>query len=127
MTTYRVATGHDVVLGSLTVLDPQPTSEGIQYTRTTYGASGVVYKEGAYVELLWSYLDDATAYQALLTTFGLGSVESAAVTVYVRSDKFAWVRMNGRAVRPLVGQGVTWRDYFPRNITLLIKDLETAS
>ena len=127
MTTYRVATGHNVVLGSLTVLSPQPRSEGMKYTRVNAAASGVVYKEAPYVELVWDLLADATAYQALLTTFGLGSVESATVTVYIRSDKFSWVRMNGRAVRPEVGRGVTWDRYFPRNITILIRDLETAS
>ncbi|NIV32639.1 MAG: hypothetical protein GWN58_25305, partial [Anaerolineae bacterium] len=54
MTTYRVADGHDVALVSLTVLDPQPRSEGIKPTRRTFGGDGTPYDESKYVELLYS-------------------------------------------------------------------------
>ena len=41
MTTYRVKTGTDVILGSLTVLDPQPSGEAvIQTTRRSFAADG---------------------------------------------------------------------------------------
>lgn len=131
MTSYRVATGFDVILGSLTVLSPQPDpGPAIQTTRRTYGGDGTVYDEARYVELHWSLLDDATAYTTVLTVFGLdASTENADVTVYVRDEVFAWVRMNGIAVRPVPGKTVKWGDVQsrPMDITILVKDLATAA
>ena len=126
MSDYRVATGSDISLGSLTVLSPQPRSDGVKYTRTTHGATGIVYREGPYLELEWSVLGSATAYQTLLGTFGLSSAQSALVTVYARDERFTYTRWNGRAVLPLPGAGVDWA-IFPRGIRILIRDLEVAS
>lgn len=127
MSDYRAATGSDIALGSLTVLSPQPRSEGLKYTRVTYSANGVAYPEGAYVELVWDYLADASEYSTVLTVFGLNAADSALVTVYVRNDLFASVRYNGRAVRPHIGQSAAWEQMFPRNVTILVRDLEVAS
>jgi hypothetical protein len=127
MTTYKVKTGHDQALISLVAVAPQPMSEGIKPTRRTFAADGAVYDEARYVELEFSNVGSVTAYQALLTQFGILSVTSFDVTVYVRSETFAWVRMNGTAVRPEPGREVQWRRFFPRNVTILIKDLTAAS
>ncbi len=131
MSTYRVATGFDIGLGSLTVLDPQPgPGTAIQTTRRSYGGDGTVFDEGRYVELPWSALVDAAAYQALLTLFGLSaSVENADVTVYVRDETYAFIRMNGIAVRPEPGKEVQWGDVQsrPLNISILVKDLAVSS
>lgn len=128
MSTYKVKTGSDQALIDLVDVSPQPTSPGIKPTRRTYAADSSVYDEARYVELEFSNVGNVTNYQALLTQFGLSaSVLDAAVTVYVRDETFAWVRMNGRAVRPEIGREVQWRRYFPRNVTILVKDLEAAS
>lgn len=131
MSTYRVATGHDVVLGSLTVLDPQPDpGNGIQVTRRIYGGDNTVTDQGRYIELEWSAYTDESDYQTLLGLFGLNaSTSTAAVTVYVRDETYAFVRMNGYAVRPIPGQTVRWGDVQsrPLDIVILVKDLETAS
>ena len=127
MSVYKVADGHDVVLGSLNDVSPQPTADGIKPTRRTHAADGSIYDEGKYVELQFTVMNDATAYQSLLSQFGIQSATTNDVTVYVRDETFAWVRMNGTAVRPEPGQDVQWRRYFPRNITILIKELSTAA
>ena len=131
MTSYRVKTGSDVVLGSLTVLDPQPDPGPlIQTTRRTSAADGSVTDQGRYIELPWSLYDTATTYQSLLTLFGLSaSVSSAAVTVYVRDEYMAWVRMNGTAIRPEPGRGVRWGDVQsrPAAVKILVRDLATAA
>lgn len=125
--TYKVADGHDVAAESLTAISPQPRSEGIRATRRVYCPDGTVRDDGLYVELLWSVLDDATDYQALLDQFGVKTARTNEVTVMVRDDTFAWVRMNGTAVRPQAGGEVRWSDFFPRSITILIKDLTAAT
>lgn len=125
--TYKVADGHDVALVSLTDVSPQPASEGIKATRRTHAADGSVYDEAKYVELVFSIVGSVTGYQALLAQFGVQSALTNDVTVYVRDETFAWVRMNGTAVRPQPGEGVRWNNYFPRNITILVKDLEAAA
>lgn len=127
MSTYRVAAGHDVALVSLTVLDPQPRSTGIQVTRRSHGADGSVYDEGEYVELVWDFFEDAAAYQAMLATFNLDGDLAADVTVYVRDDQFNFVRKNGIAVRPELGRDGRWENYFLRDVTILVKHLEDAA
>lgn len=125
--TYMVADGHDIAEESLEVITPQPRSEGIKATRRVFLPDGTVRDDGLYVELLWSVMDDATDYQALLDQFGVNTARSNEVTVMVRDDTFAWVRMNGTAVRPQPGGEVRWSDFFPRSITILIKDLTAAT
>lgn len=128
MSTYRVsATGHNVALVSLTVLSPQPRSTGIQATRRTYGADGSVYDEGRYVILEWDFMENPTDYVALLTLFGVQNNLTCDCTVYIRDERFAFARYNGIAMRPEPGKDVRWTNYFPRNIEILIKDLEASS
>lgn len=127
MSTYRVADTHDVALDSLTVVDPQPRSTGIQTTRRTFAADGTVQDDGRYVVLEFTALASDTEYQTLLSTFGIQTATSNKVTVYVRDETFDWARMNGTAIRPEPGQDVKWKDYFPRDVSILIRDLEAAS
>ncbi len=127
MSDYRVGEGHDIALGSLTVLDPQPRSEGLKYTRTTYSASGLVYREKPYVELIWSMVESPTVYQSILEDFGLDALVSANVTVYVLDDQLTATRYNGRAIRPAIGRDGGQRNYFMRNVTIIVKDLTTPS
>ena len=131
MTSYIVKTGSDVALVSLTVLSPQPDPGPlIQTTRRTSAADGSVTDQGRYVELSWSAYDTSATYQTLLGLFGLSaSVSSAAVTVYVRDEFMAWVRMNGTAIRPEPGKNVRWGDVQsrPLGITILVRDLATAA
>ena len=127
MTTYRVADGSDVALVDLTVLDPQRHSEGIKPTRRTFGGDGTPYDEGKYVELLYSAVSGVTEYQSILSSFGVQSAGSNEVTVYVRDETFAWVRKNGLAIRPEPGRDVRWSNFFPRDVTILVRDLAAAS
>lgn len=127
MSDYRVADGHDVVLGSLTVLDPQPSSEGIQPTRRTFAASGSVKEEGLFIELEYSALEGATQYNDILIDFGIDALDTNDVTVYVRTPYYGYVRYNGTAVRPEVGRDIRWRQYFPRDVVILVKNLVLAS
>ena len=131
MSTYRVATGSDVILGSLTVLAPQPSGEAvIQTTRRTYAADGSVYDAGRYVELEWTAFTDGADYITMLALFGLSaSVADAAVTVYIRDETFVWVRMNGTAVRPEPNREIKWGEVQsrPLGINILIKELATAA
>jgi hypothetical protein len=127
MSTYRVADGFNVALGSLAVLSPQPASPGIEYTRQDFAADGTPINEGPFVELVWNTLGTKAQYQTILTAFGLLSADSNDVTVYVRNDVYDFVRMNGKAIKPNPGAGVQWQRPFPRNITILVRDLEAAS
>ncbi len=127
MSTYRVKDGWNEALEDLVVISPQPTSDGIKPTRRTYAANGAVYDEGLYVELQFNVLNNASAYQSLLNQFGIQSSTTNEVTVYVRDATFAWVRMNGLAVRPEMGRDVRWNRFFPRDVTILVRDLTAAS
>lgn len=124
MSRYKVKTGFNQALVDLVDVAPRCRSTGIQAIRRDFGADGSVEEQGAYVELILDVIQGATSYAALLTQFGLSStVSEANVTVYVRNNVFAWVRKNGIAVRPEIGQDITWERNFPRNIKILVKDL----
>lgn len=122
MSTYRVLPAHGQALVDLVVIDPQPRSIGVQATRRTYSASGLVYDEAPYVILEWSVIESATDYTALLAQFDLDTLLSANVTIYARNSQFAFTRYNGRAVRPDPGQSVDWQ-YFARDVRIVIRDL----
>lgn len=126
MTDYRVKDGHDVILGSLNVIAPQPMSEGIQPSRRTYAVSGAIAEEAHFVELLWTMVESPTQYIAILTYFGVNGLPPGFtndVTVYIRNDLFTYTRYNGTAVRPEIGRDVKWQDYFPRDVVILVKNL----
>lgn len=127
MSTYRVKDGWNEALEDLVVISPQPTSEGIRPTRRTFSANGDVYDEGLYVEHQFNVVESVSAYQSILNQFGVQSATTNEVTVYVRDATFTWVRMNGIAVRPEMGRDVRWSKFFPRNVTLLVKDLVASS
>ena len=122
MSSYRAASGHDVALGSLTTLDPQPKEEhggGIQYTRITRVGDGSIVKEGPFFPFEW---DEVTAsqYSTILSTFGLSSADNANVTVYVRDvDLSTWVRKNGIAHRPIPADAVEWNNR-PVNVVVMV-------
>lgn len=128
MSTYRVATGHDIALASLTVLDPQPDEEhpgGFEYAEVLYAANGNVAGEGLHFKFYWSEMSSAQ-YTTILTAFGLHTAMQANVTVYVRDTLFGWVRMNGKALRPLPGRTVRWQ-HRPKDITIIVRDLVVSS
>lgn len=123
MSTYRAKPGLNVALVSLTTLAPQPRSEGVKATRRVYSANGAVQDEGLYVELAWSVFVDATAYNAMLTVFGLAAARTAEVTIYARNDLYVWTRYNGLAVRPEIGQDAAWSNSRLRDVRILVKNL----
>lgn len=127
MSDYRAADGFNVALVSLTVLSPQPASPGLQYVRQEFSADGAPINEGPFVELVWSAVGTKAAYQTILTAFGLLSAYSNDVTVYIRDENFDYGRYNGKAVKPLPENGVQWRRPFPKNITILVRDLVPSS
>lgn len=122
-TVYKVATGHDIALGSLTAIDPQPRTKGLQYARRSYAASGIVIDELAFVELEWSMIETETQYLALLTQFGLNAATSANVSIYVQDETYQWILRNGKAIRPLIGSDGARENFFIRDITILVNNL----
>ena len=126
MSYYSVGTGHDVALVDLDLLDPQPTSTGVQATRRVYAASGAIVEEGYYIELVWNVIPSPAVWNSILNQFGVGGEFTAEVTVRVPNKGFAFTRYNGTAVRPDIGKEVVREGYFIRNVKLLVRDLVLA-
>jgi len=123
MTNYAVYPSYDTALVDLDTITPQPSSKGVQYTRTTRAADGSLLQEGPYVVLEWNMLQDATDYQTILDYFGVLNSLTSPVTIYCRSEIFNFVRYNGIASRPEVGKNLDW-SYMPRNVSITITNLE---
>lgn len=124
---YKVSEGHDVAEMSLTTLDPQPTSTGIQAMQRVHSGSGDVYEDGLYIELNYPLVEGEDEYMAILEDYGLDNAYTAEVTVYVRDQRWVWGRYNGTAVLPEQGRDVRWTNYFGRDLTILVRDLEPVS
>lgn len=129
MSDYRVADGHDVALGSLNVITPQPRSRGIRPVRREYPVSGHAFEEGYYIELEWSVIGTVAQFQSILTQFGLSGAGTLSndITVYIPSGTYDYARFNGTAIRPEIGGDVVRNRFFLRNLTILVKDLEAAA
>lgn len=117
---YRVGLGPNVPLASLVKLKPQPRSTGTQYASEDYSGNGIVIRQGLYIELIYDLLPNKTVYQAVLTDFGLESDTQSTITLYARDEIFDSVRFVGVAIRPMV----SWERFYPRDITILVRQLE---
>lgn len=129
MSTHRVAVNHNVALGSLTVLSPQPDDDhagGIQYASIIRSGDGTLNKQGPFFPFTWAKLT-AAQYATILALFGVASADNANVTIYVRDvDLATWVRKNGVAQRPFPGEDVSWNKR-PQDLVIMVTDLEAAS
>lgn len=125
--TYAVGVGHDVADENLNTLVPQPHIPTVMPGRTIYSAGGDPYQDIHHVEFRWAVLEDDAAYRNLLVQFGLSNAETAEVTVRARDDSWNEWRVNGTAYRPIMGRDITWRDFFPRRLVILVRDLEEIS
>lgn len=121
---YKVSIGVNVDEGDLVAVAPQPKSEGVKYTRRTLGADGTIHQEGPYLELEYNALESAQQYRDLLAQFGLDAATTGPVTILARDEQYASDRYNGLAVRPEPGRDNGW-SYFPRNVTILIRNLQS--
>ena len=81
MSDYRAKTGINQTLVALTVMAPQPTSEGIKAARRVYLGDGSVLDQGLYVEWVYNIVKDAAQLLAILTPLGLNAARSSVVTV----------------------------------------------
>lgn len=125
---YKIAVGNNITDtgGNFTLLNPQPKSIGVRATRRTVSADGTVYEEGLYIELMYNVLDDATLYRTIIGQFGLTNVLKCPVTIICRDHLYNTGRYNGNAIRPEVGKDNNW-SYFPKDITILVRDLVKLS
>lgn len=127
MSTYLLAPTHNVAEEFLLPIAPQPKSKGLQYARTTFAASGAVVREGRWIELVWDVIQNDAAYDELLEQFGLDLLTSAPVTVWVPGPRRIWQRYNGTCIRPATGESMEHSQYFLRDVTILIRDMELSS
>lgn len=130
-TDYKVGLGHDLGSASLTLIVPQPRSEGLQFLRRSYALSGQVYDEGCYIELLWDVLYDMPLFGYLMSLFGVNYNDPAHtirdVTVNVPNLYGSYTLFNGIAVRPLWTADALRRNIFVRNVRVLVKDLQPTT
>jgi len=127
MSTYKIALGHDVALESLTDIDPQPHTPGLEYARRSYAVDGTVEDEYPHVNLEFRLPLTVTQLQALYAQCGVDSAKTAEVTVYVQVDEFSWERRNGVAVQPLMGADGARDGFFVQGLVILVKRLQTPA
>src|SRR5690606_30269469 len=66
MSTYKVKTGHDNALNTLSDITPQPRTDATtQPVQRTDAASGAIHEQGLWIALQWSMIETASEYQTL--------------------------------------------------------------
>lgn len=125
---YKAAIGHDIAALSLVLLNPQPTSDGVQVTRRTYSGNRTIYDEGKYTIWRWNVVESEEQFDAILDYFGLdGPTPTAEVTINApEAPHLAYNRWNGIAHQPQIGENIRRREYFLRDLEIYITDLEYA-
>jgi hypothetical protein len=63
----------------------------------------------------------------MLAQFGLTSANTALVTISVPGIDYAMTRYNGLVIRPEKGKDVRRENYFLRDVTLVVRDLELST
>lgn len=124
MTQYLWAPSHNVALVDLLPIDPQPSTIGWEYTREQYAASGIVIQEAPFVRMNWSMLESTDQYQDLLDQIDLMTDITAPISVYLQDERYNWVLRNAVAVLPLIGSQGSRNNYFLRDFTILLKNLQ---
>jgi len=125
---YAVGDGHDLAAAALTRLDPQPRCLGILVTRRNHSANQNFQDDAKHAYLEYDALEDATQYQEVLTQYGIKDQLENEVTVTLRDQDQEWKRWNATAVQPQFGgEDGQWRNYFPRNIKVLLKNMYLAA
>lgn len=117
---YAVKPGQNVALASLVALNPQPTCEGLLYTRTSALGDRSVWKEGPYLPFVWTVLKSVAQYQAILTSCGLASADLALVTVTGPDARYNIVRYNATVALPA---DLRRQNFRLRNLQLMFTDL----
>lgn len=116
---YKAKEGAGAALVDLITIAPQPRSDGVKPTRRTYSADGKPHDEGLHVALIYDMVEDQTELDDIFDQFGLDVATSAAVTIYCPNQMHVYTRYSGLAVRPDVSR----RDFFLRDVTIIIRDL----
>jgi hypothetical protein len=122
-----VDTGHDVALASLNPIVPVPSTSPVTPVQRDWGAGGGIHDQGKYVCLRWDFVEDEDEYEDLLTLFNLHTGDYEAVTVYVKNERLQWTRYNGYAQLPLPQADMDIKNFFPRDIEIVVVDLEALS
>lgn len=126
---YKVADGHDIAFGSLNLIVPQPSSNGVEATRRTYSANGEPFDEGLFIELRWNIVGQSDRLNTILAFFGLnGDDMTNEVTISVPEGPIlAYNKFNGLAIRPEIGRDIRRRDFALRELIILVKNLSYAA
>ena len=125
MPDIMVQIGHDVPLVMLNPVVPKPASEPPEPVQRLYGVNGTIcHDQGACLKLHWAFVETETEYMTILAFFGLHDQASDNVTVYAKDERLVWKRFNGVSQLPEPGVDMRWANYFPRDITIYIVDLE---
>lgn len=124
MTTPMVGIGHDIVLGLLNPIIPVPQHGSVGVVERNYGLGNFVHDQGLYVPFYWSHVDGESEYITILNLFGILGDDTSNVTVYVRNRRLQWTLYNGVAYLPEPREDMKWSNFFPRDITLYVCDLE---
>lgn len=127
MSAYRIGLGLDLALEDLDLIVPQPRSEGVRVARRSYAASGVIAEEGQYIEFVWDVVEDEGMYQDILQQFGLEIALTADVTIRAPHFQFAYNTFSGQAVRPEVGRDIRRRQFYLRDMVILVRNLRYSN
>lgn len=120
----KMSTGHNVATASLGTLDPIPHVDPVMPVDREYSISGKANDIGFYTCFHYDMVQDESEYLAILTAWGIATINQADVTIYCRNQRMVGTRYNGTALLPEMGQDAKYEGGFPKNIAIYVVDLE---
>lgn len=121
---YKVADTHDQAEGSMSEIDPQPSSTGVEYARVVYGGDGTPTFEGAFIRLVWTALNNPTQVNSILTAFGLNNSDSNEISLRAPDSRLTFDDFNGLAVRPVPGDGLNRPPLTFPSLEIIVREVE---
>jgi hypothetical protein len=123
---YAVHAGFDSSTSDLVRIDPQPSSKGIKVTRRSHSHNGDLIDEFLYCNLDFNITSIAD-YQDLLIQLGLDSSDDNEITLSHRDKALRWKKWNGKINIPTFGDDFSYHDFFPREISFLVTEMELSA
>lgn len=121
MILHRVGIGPDLLLPSMSIIQPQPRDGTVKSLRG-YSDTGTRIVS-LFCLFRWNVLGNSSLYQDILGYFGLLENNICEVSIYAKDEIYTWGRYNGFAIKPEFDSDAEWNQFFPRNVSIFVRNL----
>lgn len=113
---YKVGIGHNLLVGDLIAIVPQPRN-GIVRSVRSYGDENHS-KRSLHCIFEWNVLPGSTIYKSLMQQFGIYDIEYRDITILALDENLEGASYNATAIQPEFGEDAEWNNFFLRETSV---------